>query len=672
VKSDDRIVRAPLGVLWFGGVPNADVLPRHGHGPSEQVVGGRLFIEGMDCISARDVYTGRVLWKTQVPGLDTYGVYWDETYLDVPITTLYSQVHIPGANARGANYVATEDAVYVATRHECQVLDSRTGRVVKTIRMPVRPGETQPPEWGYLGVYGDTLLGGAGFAHYGRKFGASSSRQTPAPPDLSASEGLVGFDRRTGEVRWRVEARHSFWHNGIVAGRGLVYCLDRLPQSVEDRLRRRGTKPPGDYRIAAFDIRDGRLRWETTRDIFGTWLGYSEIHDRLLQAGANATDRLKDEAAKGMITYRGADGTVAWQNLELAYTGPCILHNDLIVTTANSYANSSGAFSLLDGRPHLVPNPLTGKLEPWKVHRTYGCNYIVASENLLTFRAGAAGFYDLENHTGTGSLGGFKSGCSPNLIVANGVLNAPDYTRTCSCAYQNQTSLAFIHMPELEMWTYNLFGAGADRPEPIRRLGLNLGAPGDRRSDAGTLWLEYPFVAGASPNIEVKLNPARPDFFVRHASQMAGDGPAWVVGSGARGIESIAVTPRLDKPVPVADSRVAPAPAMQRVAAAPAMPQAAPAPAPGIFTVRLYFAEPDNLAPAQRVFDVLVQGRPVLTGFDVAQEAGGALRGVVREFRDVRVEQQLMVEFRRRDGSAHPPVLSGIELIAESAREVTQ
>ena len=32
VKSDDEIVKAPLGILWFGGNSNLDVLPRHGHG----------------------------------------------------------------------------------------------------------------------------------------------------------------------------------------------------------------------------------------------------------------------------------------------------------------------------------------------------------------------------------------------------------------------------------------------------------------------------------------------------------------------------------------------------------------------------------------------------------------------------------------------------------------
>ncbi len=40
-KSNDRRVRLPLGLLWFGGPSNLDVLPRHGHGPPEQVIGGR-------------------------------------------------------------------------------------------------------------------------------------------------------------------------------------------------------------------------------------------------------------------------------------------------------------------------------------------------------------------------------------------------------------------------------------------------------------------------------------------------------------------------------------------------------------------------------------------------------------------------------------------------------
>ncbi|MEZ6117904.1 MAG: hypothetical protein R3C28_15215 [Pirellulaceae bacterium] len=109
------------------------------------------------------------------------------------------------------------------------------------------------------------------------------------------------------------------------------------------------------------------------------------------------------------------------------YSGPCILHGDTILTNANSYQLSSG-LQLLDGRPKLIMNPLTGVEQPWQISRAYGCNNI-ASENMLTFRSGAAGYYDLETMSGTGNLGGFKSGCTSNLVVANGLLNAPDYTQ---------------------------------------------------------------------------------------------------------------------------------------------------------------------------------------------------------------------------------------------------
>ncbi len=39
VSEDDR-VKTPLGLLWFGGPANDEVLPRHGHGPSPLVAGG--------------------------------------------------------------------------------------------------------------------------------------------------------------------------------------------------------------------------------------------------------------------------------------------------------------------------------------------------------------------------------------------------------------------------------------------------------------------------------------------------------------------------------------------------------------------------------------------------------------------------------------------------------
>jgi len=625
-----------------------DVLPRHGHGPSEQIVGGRLFLEGMDGLSARDVYTGRTLWKTKVPGLDTRGIYHDETYLPDPLTTLYNQRHIPGANARGANFVATKDSVYLAVGNRCTVLDAATGQIGRSITIPAPP-EKSAAEWAYLGVCDDVLLGGTGFAHFNRRFAEQTLKSIVGITDYAASTGLAAFDRHTGRPLWRTSARHSFIHNGIAVGGGRVYCLDRLPKSAETKAARKG-HVPGTYRIAAFDLRTGRTLWEQTNAVFGTWLSYSKEHDLLLQAGASGADRLKDEARGGIAVLRAKDGREVWRNDSIKYSGPCILYHGLILTTPASYRPSAGAFSLLDGKIHCITNPLTGDLQPWRVYRTYGCNTPVASENLMTFRSGAAGFYDLAGHGGTANLGGFKSGCSANLIVANGVLNAPDYTRTCSCPYQNQTSLALVPMPEAELWTCNFAGFDTPPGRRVRRVGLNFGAPGDRLDD-GTLWLEYPPTPGPSPRLPIAIQPANTLPFRRHASTVSGDGPAWVFASGLRDIESVKIsltTPKTENP--------ATAPAAE---AQPRTLQSAR------YTVRLYFLEPDPVAPGQRVFDVVLQGRPSLAAFDVVAAAGSADRGIVREFKNIVADDELHLRLQKSPASSLGPILSGIELRLE-------
>ena len=694
MKSDDALVKLPLGVLWFGGPSHMDVLPRHGHGPSAQVVNGRLFVEGMNCLSARDVYTGRTLWKTDFEDLGTYGIYYDWTYTNVPLTTIYNQKHIPGANARGANFVATADAIYVAVSNTCRVLDPRDGRTRRIIELPAHAGEAEVRQWGYLGVLGDVLLAGDGFADYTDRLSVwtSNSFSTNRPAaviDQAASRGLMAFDRHTGEKLWSVEAVHGFMHNGIVAGQGRVYCLDRLPKTIEDRFRRRNRALPSHpYRISVFDARTGGQVWEAKTDVFGTWLAYSGEHDVLLQAGAVAVDRLKDEAEQGLFAYRGASGDVLWKKSDLKYTGPLILRHDTILTTPTGYKTNSGCYNLLDGKPRFVTNPLTGESEPWRIYRTYGCGSPIACENLMTFRSGAAGFYDLEHLGGSGNFGGFKSSCSANLIAADGVLNAPEYTRTCSCPYQNQTSLAFVHVPDLEseveIWTHTQFGAGATNGVRMKRLGINFGAPGDRLSETGTLWLDFPNVGGTSPNLAVAVKGSQTNYFRHHASLLQGAGPSWVMASGVRNAETILIAPETRKagPPPAAPKRksedddddyddhlngtndVAGAKsgstktnktekAYKSVLSAAA------------YTVRLYFAEPDDLKPGERVFNVALETKPVLKNFDIVAEAGGVRRGVVKEFCNVVVKGALEITLTRAKGKQHGPVLCGVEMLLE-------
>jgi hypothetical protein len=82
---------------------------------------------------------------------------------------------------------------------------------------------------------------------------------------------------------------------------------------------------------------------------------------------------------------------------------------------------------------------------------------------------------------------------------------------------------------------------------------------------------------------------------------------------------------------------------------------------PRFYNVELMFAEPEELAPGERVFDVLLQGKVVLNGFDIAATAG-TRRLITREFRDVAVNGKLNVSLR--SSSKHRPILCGLKAVA--------
>jgi hypothetical protein len=199
-------------------------------------------------------------------------------------------------------------------------------------------------------------------------------------------------------------------------------------------------------------------------------------------------------------------------------------------------------------------------------------------------------------------------------------------------------------MPEAEMWTY--FGR-TELTGVVRRVGINLGAPGNRRAPDGTLWLEHP-KAGPSPQLPISTTPTNPDWFRRHSSWVQHAEVPGVGASGAREITSLVLT-------------LAPTPSPYTVTPADPLAERERS-----YTVRLHFVEPDNLGPGERVFDVALQGKVVLNEFDIAREAGGSARVIVKEFRGVKVRKELTLTLTPAEGcTKNAPVLSGVEVRAE-------
>jgi len=624
VKSDDRMVKAPLGILWFGGNSNMDVLPRHGHGPGEQVVDGRLIIQGINSISARDVYTGRVLWKRDFEKLmdDSWMVFYDETYDEEnPLDPKYNQVHLPGANARGTNFIATKEFVYLIEGNKCNLIDIRTGEIDKVFET----GDDNTMELGYIGVYEDLLILGNNFAEFTGLENDPIRIRNPkfTEYNLTASRELIVMDRFKGKRLWSIKANHGFIHNSVIAGDNIIFCLDKLPQYLETKLRRRGETPPEGSRLLYLDARTGEIILEDAKDIFGTWLGYSSEYKLLLQATRPSRDMLNGEEGNRIIAYNVVTREKMWDKA-VRYANPPIIHNDKI------YTNGEG-FYLLTGDPIVERDPITGEELKWNFRREYGCGIVAASEHLLTFRSASAGFINLATFEGTASLGGWRSGCSTNLIVADGVLNSPDYTRTCQCPYQNQTSLALINMPWMTYWTNSNYIWSGKR---IKQFGLNLNAPGDRTSDNNTLWMDFPAVGGAAPGIPVEVDTM--DYFEirKEPISVLSENTPWVSSSAIVGLRSLEITLSNQKDVPEASYRI-----------------------------NLYFSEPDNKQPGERVFNIRLQNETVIENFDIMNEAGKSDKEIIKSFSGIKAGKRLRVDLIPVTGNT---ILSGIELIQET------
>ena len=605
LMSLDQLVKAPLGVLWFGGPASDGSLfyNRHFWGPSMAVVNGRMFIQGPGKMTAVDVYTGRILW--QIPLKD-------------------EQDYRPGRRGNdfekhlsGFHFLAVEDAIYLVQGSDCVRIDPASGQ-----RLGQFPVGQKDAEWGRIRVQGDLLIGTV------FKQVDTDPKKVPAARRLLVGQKVPlqirALNRHTGAEVWSHEATSSF--PVLSVGRDRIYCFDGALESFYKDWKRRGLIPKAADRrkLVAIDLASGKVEWEKDAYIVGTWLAYSGDKDVVLLSNK-----------ENIVAFDGRTGDELWKQYSegVGFRGHPESLWDRIIVWNDRVLDQRGpglAWNLRTGERMQRTHPITQTPVEWEFTKAgHHCNYAIANPHLMTFRAESAGFCDIASGN-TSRLQGFRSGCRNSLIPANGVLNAPNFAHGCVCGYSLFTSLALVHQPDSEVWSYSALSL---KPEagPVQRLGINLGAPGDRMTPDGTLWLDYPNVGGSSPQATISLKGKTPRYFRRHSSLVQGRGLNWVAGSGVVGADSITIN--LGKHPKGAES----------------------------YTVRLHFCEPDDVAENQRVFSVKVQDELALENLDVVKDSGGAHRSLVHEVPNVQVDSSLKIDLIPHKGR---PVLSGIEVVA--------
>jgi len=185
----------------------------------------------------------------------------------------------------------------------------------------------------------------------------------------------------------------------------------------------------------------------------------------------------------------------------------------------------------------------------------------------------------------------------------------------------------------LEFWTFNDIERGSG---PIRQLGVNFGAPGDRMADDGTLWLDYPSRGGPSPEVPIRIEGEGVSYFCHHSSEVEGSELNWVLSSGVKDAQRVVIS-LADKP---STARA--------------------------YEVTLLFSDCDGPGrPAGRL-DVFIQGEKLVDGLALECADGRKVATAAKRIENVMADREIEVVLAAADShSKTNTALCGVQIVAQ-------
>jgi hypothetical protein len=613
--------------------------------PGVLVSQGRYILQAPQKLTAIDVYTGRMMWQVPLPTAQPNPCRYSTK---LPQWIEAEEGMLPAvevSRGTGLNHVASADAVYLAAGEQCLRIDLATGKDLGALDMPIDDPQAKKLCWGRLFVV-DGLLVATAFdpADIRASFPAWGN-SNEKNKDKLPMRWLLAVDRRSGELVWKHKSRNGFSSRAVAIGNEKLFFIDALAADMFAAFARAGRKthtaPPT---LTALNVKTGQELWSRSIDVMPTKITYSTEHDILITpmrepifwendrwVNRSPTDDPKRRGNVGgvLVAWRGKDGQELYRVSGGNYDEPMLVSHDLLLS------RDGHPYNLLDGQPATRPSPRTGLPEPWKCPKG-GCNYIVGSEYVMTSRTR---YYDSQWHSGQTVLVGMRSGCTPSIIPAEGVMCLLNFTGAESTD-PFRSCVTFVHNADTVNWKdYGAAAASVDSTQSPRRVALNLAAPGDHAQPDEPVWLRpRSGKEGGVVGLSAKAEPADARPFSVHPLRFRGardGGLPMIAASGIEGIESLSIP----------------------VASEPGTPRK--------FTVRLHFAEvAEDVQTGQRVFSVSLQGKEVLRDFDVLRAAGGPWTAVAREFRGIQVDDVLHVALTSASRS-RPAILCGVEIVAE-------
>lgn len=215
----------------------------------------------------------------------------------------------------------------------------------------------------------------------------------------------------------------------------------------------------------------------------------------------------------------------------------------------------SGAKTVSAPLPKILRNPFfgTGVIKPISGWKNYG---IIGSAGVVSFNSGY--WYDYSLGMGAALFGGLGSTCVSiggsyigtvdgpgSMIPANGMYMWALVNCGCTCARAIKQAIGLYHRDDVEAWiTYSLMNERTPsliEESPIRKVGINFGAPGGRMAEDEVLWLDVPrHQPGPSPTVVTFVSPDDVVPYYHHSARLIGNhNRKWVAASGIKGASKI-------------------------------------------------------------------------------------------------------------------------------------
>lgn len=633
--SEDQLSNGPFGILWFGEPGPQDRVDRHARSPMPLVIDGMTIMTGYDKLMGYDAFNGTKYWERWLPGV--------------------TRVHLPFGTSNLA--VSKAGLFAVVNDRSCHVIDIRTGKTLREITPPVGD-DPKKAFWGWIAADDERV--------YGSSSDYDERRRKPVE---DRGHAVFAFDAASGKPAWKYIGE-GIEHDGIAMHDGVVYLLDRK-LSDEERLQALGSAPastapprkrvdrrgnpldPDLRKIVAIDAATGEVLWQKPFDLTlvtlddraltGATRGAGAFcmvsNGVLVVCGVGSIGHPYKEFTKGEFSRRSLyafdtkTGKMLWGGARNYRKRPVII-GDYI------FAEPS-AWHLRTGAVKMELDPVTGKERPVNYLRGYsGCDHLVASAKALFGNASTGGMahINIEDSNGYTPLSSLMFACGTGAVPANGIFIAPEGRSGCTCATQIHASLALYPRETGRAWSFAARGAGEVEMATVKKLAVNLGAPGQRRGDEGKLWIGYRGGGSAGGRYSsffprYKHNDSDFTYQASDLFQISGTRNPWIYSSAMQSRKELVF--RL---VPEGHSQAK-------------------------YTLHLHFAEVDGAGPGERVFDVKVQDQVLVSGMDIAAE-GGTRHALVRTFKNIPVSRDLEIALLPHEGSL-PPSLAAFEVDRE-------